>query len=420
MKPGKYLLTYPLGVLFFAFASCSNPEQAKKAEKHDSAYERGSFGYDRFFLKENNVDYIELFSISGKSKLLISPAFQGRVMTSSANGDSGKSFGWLNYKLLSSGEINQQFNPVGGEERIWIGPEGGQFSIYFRQNDSFLFKNWKVPAFLDTEPFEILSRDSNSVTLGRKAAFVNYSGNEFNVDINRKIKLLDEPDLVSKLAISISSPVSFTAYSTENKITNLGDSDWSRKSGLLSFWLLGMFTPSPETYVFIPFKKQKNSRGKITSNYFGDVPSDRLVISDSSLFFLCDGRFRSKIGIDRSIAKPIAAAFDFSRNILTIVIPEIHEKEDYVNNKWEIQKDPFKGDVINAYNDGPVADGTVMGPFFEIESLSPALELKKGESGIYTQTTCHFEGSFEALRKLAMDLTGIDLSEVRKNKSPAN
>ena len=381
---------------------------------NDSAFEKGSFGYDRVFLKENSVDYIELFNLSGKSKLLISPAFQGRVMTSTADGDSGLSFGWLNYKLLVSGQKNEQFNPVGGEERLWMGPEGGQFSIYFRHKDSFLFKNWKVPAFLDTEPFDVLSRDSNSVTLGREANFLNYRGTVFDVNITRKVRLMDAPELGQVLATEIPQSVIFTAYRTENTLTNKGDSDWNKKNGLLSFWLLGMFTPSPETFVLIPFRQQKNSRNKITSNYFGAVPAERLLLQDSSLVFLCDGNFRSKIGIDPAIAKPIAAAYDFTKNTLTIVIPEIHEKEPYVNNKWEFQKDPFKGDVINAYNDGPLADGSKMGPFFEIESSSPALELKTGESGTYSQVTCHFQGSYDELQKLTKQLTGIDISAIRK------
>jgi hypothetical protein len=30
----------------------------------------------------------------------------------------------------------------------------------------------------------------------------------------------------------------------------------------------------------------------------------------------------------------------------------------YVNSKWGQQDDPYKGDVVNSYNDGPVEDGS--------------------------------------------------------------
>jgi len=47
------------------------------------------------------------------------PELQGRVMTSTANGNQGKSFGWINYDLIVSGEeINEHFKSYGWEERF--------------------------------------------------------------------------------------------------------------------------------------------------------------------------------------------------------------------------------------------------------------------------------------------------------------
>jgi hypothetical protein len=70
--------------------------------------------------------------------------------------------------------------------------------------------------------------------------------------------------------------------------------------------------------------------------------------------------------------------------------------------------------VVNSYNDGPLADGTQMGPFLEIESSSAAMLLKKSEKGIYRQTTCHFQGDYFALKLLAKQLLGVDLDAVKK------
>ena len=52
----------------------------------------------------------------------------------------------------------------------------------------------------------------------------------------------------------------------------------------------------------------------------------------------------------------------------------------YVNSQWGDQDDPFDGDVINSYNDGPTEDGTIMGPFYEIEASSPAAALARSFS----------------------------------------
>jgi hypothetical protein len=183
---------------------------------------------------------------------------------------------------------------------------------------------------------------------------------------------------------------------------------------LLSIWLLGMFTPTPQTVVIIPFHPRADARSFITDDYFGKIPSDRLQVRDSVLFFTCDGKYRSKIGLSPMIAKPLAASFDFKNNILTLIIPAIDKNALYVNSKWEIQKEPYKGDVINSYNDGPLADGSQLGPFYEVESSSSTKELKMGGKLEYSEVTCHLQGDYNLLRQFARQLLGVDLDEIKK------
>src|SRR5512133_846197 len=78
--------------------------------------------------------HTEVIVLSGKddgAKVALVPAWQGRVMTSTVGGDSGPSFGWVNHELISSGKILPHINVFGGEDSFWLGPEGGQFSIFF-------------------------------------------------------------------------------------------------------------------------------------------------------------------------------------------------------------------------------------------------------------------------------------------------
>ncbi|MGH2649074.1 MAG: DUF6786 family protein, partial [Ginsengibacter sp.] len=151
----------------------------------------------------------------------------------------------------------------------------------------------------------------------------------------------------------------------------------------------------------------------ITDDYFGKISTDRLLVKDSILYFRCDGKSRGKLGISPVIAKPIVASFDFEKNVLTILIPEVHKDAMYVNSKWEIQKQPYKGDVINSYNDGLLQDGSQLGPFYEIESSSPAIELKPGETGEYYQTTFHFQGDYTSLKELSKQLLHVNLDEIK-------
>lgn len=402
--------------LFCICSSCNNntATQTTATTKTAGTAQKGSYAYDAAFLKQHTGEALQLTSADGMSEILLSAKYQGRVMTSTATGDSGTSFGWLNYALIAAKEKRKQFNPVGGEERFWLGPEGGQYSIYFKKNDSFNIAHWQVPSFIDTEAYKIVKADNTSATFSAAASFTNYSGTPFSINIERKISLLTKEEVQFALKASIPDSIHFVGFETVNTITNTGNANWTKDKGLLSVWLLGMFTPGPQTKVIIPFHPVPNAKMYITSDYFGKIPSERLQVTDSVLYFTTDGKYRSKIGLSPLIAKPIAGAFDFEKNILTILIPQVDKNAPYVNGKWELQKEPYKGDVINSYNDGPLADGTQMGPFLEIESSSPAMALKKDEQGVYRQTICHFQGNYIILQSLAKQLLGVDLNTIKR------
>ena len=147
-----------------------------------------------------------------------------------------------------------------------------------------------------------------------------------------------------KLNTTIPDGIKTVAYESTNQIKNTGNNAWKKDSGLLSIWLLGMFTPTEETKVIIPFAPLKNARSFITDDYFGKIDSSRLIVKDSVLYFRCDGKSRGKLGLKPAIAKPFVCSYDFRKNILTILIPEVHKDGNYVNSKWELQKQPYKGD----------------------------------------------------------------------------
>ena len=271
-----------------------------------------------------------------------------------------------------------------------------------------------MPPFIDTESFEVVETNSKSVTFSKKASITNYTGTVFDLQIDRKISLLDKNDLESALGVQLAEGITYVGYQSDNQIKNVGTTDWKKETGLLSIWLLGMFTPSDQTTVIIPFKPAPDARQLITTTYFGEIPPDRISIQDSVLFFTCDGKYRSKIGLSPVIAKPLSASYDFEKNILTITKFEVSEDAPYVNSKWELQQEPYRGDAVNSYNDGPLADGSQLGPFYELESSSPALSLKAGERAGYRQMTCHLEGDFEKLNYVSKNILGVDLNKIKK------
>ena len=131
-----------------------------------------------------------------------------------------------------------------------------------------------------------------------------------------------------------------------------------------------------------------------------------------------DGKFRSKIGVSQRRARNILGSIDFRAGVLTLVhftMPDDPAEHVYLNNACEVpQADPFRGDVVNSYNDGPKKNGQQLGAFYEIETLSPAKELKTNESLRHAHSTFHIQADAETLGKLAKEALGIDLDAVRK------
>ena len=88
--------------------------------------------------------------------------------------------------------------------------------------------------------------------------------------------MLDKNDIAQKLNTTIPDNIKTVAYESTNQIKNTGNNTWKKDSGLLSIWLLGMFTPTEQTKVIIPFKPQKNARSFITDDYFGKIDSIKI------------------------------------------------------------------------------------------------------------------------------------------------
>jgi hypothetical protein len=359
---------------------------------------------------------VVLHDDSAQAQVIVSAAYQGRVMTSTAGGDKGTSYGWINHQLIASGEKKDHMNAYGGEERFWLGPEGGQYSLYFKKGVPFTFDNWFVPAEIDTQPFALVSSTPEEAKFSRKMHLENYSGNAFDVQVDRTIRLLDPGFVKRLLSVDIPDGVKLVAFESENTITNVGQNAWTKKTGLLSIWILSMLNATPQGLVAVPYKPgaEKELGKVVTDTYFGKVPAERLKVKDSLMIFKTDAAYRSKIGISPKRALPWVASYDRGSHVLTLAqftLPDKHP--GYVNSVWEIQKEPYGGDAVNAYNDGPVENGDQMGKFYEIESSSPAAELKPNDNLKHVHRTIHFQGDEAQLKVIARKAVGLDLDKVK-------
>jgi hypothetical protein len=350
-----------------------------------------------------------------KEMVIVCPELQSKIMTSTFSGMKGPSLGYINYDLISSQKISKQINPVGGEDRFWLGPEGGQYSIFFDTGKPFTLNNCYTPSALDREAFEVISVKDTQAVFRKNFQVKNFSNSHFDLVAERTIKLIKKTQIEDLLDIQIHSDVQSVGFESINTITNVGTNEWKKESGLLSIWILGMFPPSDQAVVIFPFKDGDSSKegSQVNDQYFGKVPKDRLKIHNNTILFKADGKFRSKIGLSVERAMPLMGSYDPVNHILTIctfTFPE--DIKDYVNSLWKIQNEPYKGDVINSYNDGPTELGS-FGGFYELESSSPALALRSDESYTHIHQTIHLSGTETDLNSICIKLFKISINEIK-------
>jgi hypothetical protein len=374
------------------------------------------FESDLSFLRQH-TDVVLLSDPAG-ARVVVAPEYQGRVMTSTTGGADAPSFGWIGRAAIAGRQKQPHINVFGGEDRFWLGPEGGQFALYFKPGDPFDLDHWQVPEAIDWGGWDVESRTSAAVRFRKHVSLVNYSGTPFEIDVDRRIRLLGADDFATLIGAPLGPDVRMVGFESSKTVSNAGREVWRRQSGLVSVWILGMFTPSPDTTIAIPFVPGPDAtHGPVVNDaYFGKVPDNRLRLTDSVLFFRGDGQYRSKIGLPPSRARSMAGSYDAVRRVLTLVqYTRPPGAAPYVNSMWEVQRAPYDGDAINSYNDGPPSPGAPpLGPFYELETSSPALSLAPGEQHTHAHRTFHVVGPDAELDRIARAALGAGLDDLAR------
>jgi hypothetical protein len=379
---------------------------------------------------ERHTKVIELTSDNGQ-RVAICPDLQGRVMTSTLAGENGESLGWINYDFIESGKQAASFNNYGGEDRFWLGPEGGQFALWFKLEEKQIVRNWYTPAALNTGAFKVESHDSNSCRMARRVRVTNASEYTFDLDVERTARLLDVKQFESFFGAAAANEVrpkqssskapGYVGFETVNSAKNVGPLAWDLNSGLVSIWSLGQFPGGDQTVIILPYKagSEQELGPAVQSDYFGEVPASRLKVTPSAVLFRADGQYRAKLGLTQTRALPYAGSLDLRTGVLTLVhftMPEKPTEHRYVNNTWQLhQKNTYSGDVFNTYNDGPAEPGAkAMGGFYELESLGPTRPLAVGETISHTHRTFHIQAESAALARLLKATLHVDIADLQK------
>lgn len=342
--------------------------------------------------------------------LILSPNLQGRVLFGTPNINRDLAIGWINPDLFQKGIFTPHISPYGGADRFWLAPEAGQFALFFKKDEPFDYQHWQTPKPLDETPFQLVKTSKNKAHFKANFTLENYAGFFFNIEVNRWVTLFNQSTIEKELNIKIPSKISALGYASKNKITNAGKVSWSKKNGLISIWILGMFEANSTATAIIPYQKELN----LNTNYFNTLPPERIKILPNHVLFRVDGALKSKIGLLPQSALNVLGSYDAQNNCLTIIKYSLTKSKNYPNSLWQHQKNPFGGDVINVYNDGPNEDGTILGPYFELETTSATKTLAPQKSIHHTHATFHFVGSFEELNRISKNILHFDLNNLKQ------
>ncbi len=361
----------------------------------------------------NDIDIMSVYHkpivlVNGDSRLAVLAEYQGRVMTSSATGGNGESYGWIDRKNLLT---ETKTDGVGGADRLWFGPETGEFSLFFKPGTARVAENISLQEAMSTQVFDVVSTTDNSVAFRQNITLENHKGYKFSVLVDRDVTLFDKTTIERQLGITYKL-VNAVGFGSNTSITNVGADIWSRDSGLISIWSLGAFLANNSTTVIIPVKNKMES----LHEYFSPIKESHTRIISNAVYYRADAQYLNKIGIPPEHTKPIMGSYDSTRKLLTVVTFQFDNNSDdtYVNSVWYPQNaDPYKGDVINVFNGGVENGKSLFGPFYELESSSHAKPLKVNETLSHFQNTYHFQGGETELNAIAIKLFGASLDKFK-------
>lgn len=408
---------------------------------------------------------IELCNQLG-ARVAVCPDWNGRVMTSTCDGLDGSSFGLVNVheidSIISSLKTDgfPSFLFCGGEDQLTLSPETGPFSLYDAEPELEHKKQSGAPSrssngyhenvfLVDTVP------PAPEVRMRQSLRLTNTVGTRFDLDIVRTVKLLESQDIAAMFGRSVAmtleqTDVSYVGFVTMNSLLNHG-ANHAKSSGLVSMQIRSMFNSSSNTVAVIPFRSgDKDELGpNICTTFFGTSPHGRIRLFPQAALLRADSKYRCQVGVSRKRAIPFLGSIDFREGILTLQtfnMPEYPWQYDYPCNDYcepigntadfvnirEHCSEPsvdqsqnvssrcprdddacFTGEVVRAYNHGPMRPGQPVSSFFyEFDACSPAKELAHGESTTHSQYTLHINADNATLSFLAEKILGVSFEKV--------
>jgi len=353
------------------------------------------------------------YLLEGKQKnkkVIVSPSLVGRVLGSTVGGKQGNILGWINQEAIEKGPVDPVFNNFGGEERFWFAPEGGQFGLNMGKHISS-WQHYNVQHAFTRQPFKVVAANKKSINMQSKMKLTNAAGTQFVMDVDRTVHILE----ACPYTLGLGDKTDFVGFETVNVTTNAAKTPVLPQKGALGMFCLTQFLAHPHLVIIVPFRPGSvNKLGPaVRKEYFkdfclnGKLPSHRYHIDKNFALMKADGKVRGKFGVGRTRAVPRLASINLKTNELIIVDCDFYPELQYAGSYWHKMKDPYDGDVVSVSYEGPMENGQP-GKAYELETLSPALFLRPGQSFSHRNRIFHIFASAKTLDSICQKYLGVD------------
>lgn len=371
-----------------------------------------TFAEVRELLRQSGNDGFVLTGRNNQSVVLVAPNLAGRVMATSFDGEQGEINGFVDARAFKEG-MRDIWDNWGGEERYWLGPEGGQFGLMF-QGKKNCFANYSVPPGFNKQEYIVTEHAGSGNSLTMQASFTlrNAAGTHFSLACTRRITALDE----CPYAVGAGSAVESVGFESASSIVNMGPNAWTKETGCLAHWHLGQFLPGPRVIAIIPFRQGAIADPPVREDYFrdfcigGKMPPERYWIRDGFVLFRADGKCRTKIGQNRSRATGLLGSYNLETDEIILLEYDFYPNLEYAASYWYEQPEPFHGDCISFSAEGPDEEGGPDGRCYELEAMSPALLLAPDQCFTFRTRTMHIRGPRAAMAAICRRHLGPEIS----------
>jgi hypothetical protein len=398
--------------LLILVAGCMPERQAASKESNMSSGNPKSPRQVYELLKQTGSEPILLKGSQGRT-VIVAPKLVGRVMCAGFDGLEGTTNAFVNAEQLRKGFSSSGrggWNNFGGEERIWFAPEGGKYGLFFIPGLEQNWDNYVMCKALHGLQYKVdqIDPDHHWVQFSATAQLINYQGRQFNLDVTRRVSVLDWCPFTNDR--SISSDTEFTGFQTETWTKNIDDQVWDKETRPISMWTIGQFNCREHTVVMLPFKE--GAKEPITTEYFrshatgGKMPDNYWAVKPGCGLLKANGDVQTKLEMRAGPCLGRLGSIDLETFDLTLVEFQLYPELPYTASFLL----PYDGNLLDGgAMSSFVSQGPIGSSIYELETCSPIMELAPGQSFLHLSRTYHIRGQREAIDKICQRYFNIDI-----------